>query len=468
VKRAVDIEALDSYLAFGTVPAPRTIFQDIFQLPPAHALTFRDGTLRLREYWDTTYPDEPRRSETEYLEEFQALLEDAVRARLVSDVPLGAFLSGGVDSSLVVAMMAQVSEIPVRSETAGFREPEWDESRYADAVARRLETDHRTVVVAPRAVEVVPRLVWHFDEPFADSSAIPTYYVCRAARERVTVALSGDGGDELFGGYQRRYGMMLLEARLRPWVPGWVRRRVLGPLAARYPKWDWLPRALRLKYFLSNLSMPLEHAYFHDMSFLFRPESKARLYSDGLRGALMGHDPSALFERLFQRVRGKDLLSQVLYVDLKTSLPNDMLAKVDRMSMANSLEVRCPLLDHSLIEFAARVPSDLNYRGRTSKYLLKRYLERMLPRELVYRPKMGFSVPLARWLRGELRPLAEELLFSRMATGRGYFEPAAVQALWRAHCRGIRDHSPQLWGLMVLELWHRTFVDRFPDGPVGI
>ncbi len=468
LKRAVSVEALDSYLAFGTVPAPHTIFQGVFQLPPAHTLTFRDGEVRLREYWDLAFPVEPRKSEGDYLEELSALLTEAVGCRLISDVSLGAFLSGGVDSSLVVATMAGVSGAPVLTETAGFLERKWDESEYARAVARQVGTDHREVVVVPKAVEVLPRLVWHLDEPFADSSAIPTYYVCRAARERVTVALSGDGGDELFAGYARRYGMTLLEARIRPWLPGWLRAKVLGPAAARYPKWDWLPRAFRLKYFLSNLSMPLEQAYFHDMSFLFRPANKARLYSGGLRGALMGYEPFELFKHTFGRVRGRDPLTQVLYVDLKRSLPNDMLTKVDRMSMANSLEVRCPLLDHRLIEFAARVPADLKYRGRTSKYLLRRHLERRLPRALVHRPKMGFSVPLGRWLRGELRPLAEDLLFSPAAVGRGYFEPKAVKALWSAHCLNIRDHSPQLWGLMVLELWHRTFVDRWPDGPMGI
>ncbi len=468
LKRSVNVEALDAYLAFGTVPAPLTIFQGVHQLQPAHTLTYREGRACLREYWDLEFRAAPPRTEERYLEELGDRLAGAVGSRLMSEVPLGAFLSGGVDSSAVVAAMAELSTGPVLTENVGFHERAWDESGYARTVARRLGTDHRETIVSPSAAEVVPRLVWHFDEPFADSSAIPTYYVCRAARERVTVALSGDGGDEVWAGYQQRYGMTLLEARLRRWVPAPVRRSVLAPLAARYPKRETLPRPLRLGTFLSNLSVPLERAFFHDMSFLFRPEDKALLYSGGFREALGAYDPFDLFARAFRRADGLDPLSRVLYVDFKTSLPNDMLTKVDRMSMASSLEVRCPLLDHRLVEFAAGVPADLKYRGSTSKYLLKRHLVRRLPADLVHRRKMGFSVPLGRWLRHDLRSLAEELLFSRAAAGRGYFEAGPVRALWDEHLSGRRDHAPRLWGLMMLELWHRTFLDRPGDGPVTV
>jgi asparagine synthase (glutamine-hydrolysing) len=466
LERRVNPEALDSYLTFRTVTAPQTIFRGIFQLSPAHTLTFRNGQVRLREYWDLEFPDVPVKSETEYNEELTALFSEAVGCRLISDVPLGAFLSGGVDSSAVVATMADLSSQPVLTETAGFQERKWDESGYAQAVSGRLGTDHHKVTVMPRSTEILPRLVWHFDEPFADPSAIPTYYVCKAARERVTVALSGDGGDETFGGYQRRYSKTLLAARIRPWIPEWWQQKFVGPLGAAYPKWDRLPRALRLKNFLLSLSMPFEQAYSHDKSFLFRPEMKAGFYTADMCAAANGNDPVSFFEPTFKRVRDKDPLTQIMYVDFKTTLSNDMLTKVDRMSMANSLEVRCPLLHHRLIEFAARLPADVKYRGQTSKYLLKRYLERWLPKELIHRPKMGFSVPLDHWLRGELRPLAEELLLSNTALARGYFEPKALQGLWKAHCNSMSNYAPQLWGLMMLELWHRTFVDRVPTAPL--
>jgi asparagine synthase (glutamine-hydrolysing) len=466
LERTVNHEALDSYLTFRTVTAPRTIFRDIFQLLPGHTLTLHNGQVRVREYWDLEFPEARPKSENEYNEELSALFSEAVGCRLISDVPLGAFLSGGVDSSAVVATMAAVSKEPVLTETAGFQERKWDESGYAQAVAGRLGTDHHKVIVMPRSSEILPRLVWHLDEPFADPSAIPTYYVCRAARERVTVALSGDGGDEIFGGYQRRYSKTLLAASIRRWLPEWFQQKLVRPLGSYYPKWDRLPRALRLKYFLLSLSMPFEQAYSHDKSFLFRPEMKTGLYTADMHAAANGTDPVNFVEPMFRRVRAKDPLTQIMYVDFKTTLSNDMLTKVDRMSMANSLEVRCPLLHHRLIEFGARLPADMKYRGKTTKYLLKRYLERWLPRELIHRPKMGFSVPLDLWLQGELRPLAEELLLSSRASARGYFEHKAVQALWKAHGSSMSNYAPQLWGLMVLELWHRTFVDRVPTAPL--
>jgi asparagine synthase (glutamine-hydrolysing) len=323
------------------------------------------------------------------------------------------------------------------------------------------------VLVEPRAADVLPKLVWHLDEPFADSSALPTYYVSQAARQRVTVALSGDGGDEGFAGYERRYGMNLLEDRVRRRLPRWFRRGLLGPAAAVWPKADRLPRPLRWKFVLRNLSLEPEQAFFHDMS-LFTPGDKRHLLSDSFRRALGDHDPSALFARHFDRVRGLDHLSRILYVDTKAYLANDILVKVDRMSMANSLEVRAPLLDHRVLEFAATVPSALKYHATTSKYLLKRVVERRVPPSAVHRPKMGFSIPLAHWLRTDLRDTAHDLLLSPRAAGRDYFVPATVRTLWDHHQRGVRDHAHHLWALMMLEMWHRVFVDALPAaGPAG-
>jgi len=462
VKRVVSAEALDDYLTFGAVPAPRTVYAGIHQLAPAHYLVWEDGRVRTVEYWDpTSVGPAAKRTEVEYLEEFEAIFSEAVRLRLISDVPLGAFLSGGVDSSAVVAAMAAQSERPVVTTTITFPDSAQDEAPHARTVARSLGTDHTEVVVEPRAVDVLPRLVWHLDEPFADSSAVPSYYVARAARRRVTVALSGDGGDEVFGGYEWRYGMNLLEARVRRLIPGPLRRGILGPLSTVWPKADRLPRRLRWKAFLRNLSLPPEEAYFNDMS-LFTARDKQALCTADFRRNLGGYTPFTTFRGHFDRVQGRDHLSRILYVDLKTYLPNDILVKMDRMAMASSLEVRSPLLDHRVIEFAAALPSEFKYRQGTSKYLLKRFAERRVPSSAVHRPKMGFSIPLAGWLRGELRGTAQDLLLSDRSAGRGYFEADQVHGMWTRHQAGVRDHSHHLWAPMMLELWHRQFVDQTP------
>ncbi|MBI1893821.1 MAG: asparagine synthase (glutamine-hydrolyzing) [Candidatus Rokubacteria bacterium] len=461
LKRGVSAESLDDYFSFGAVQAPATIFQGVIQLPPGHYLVWERGAPRIAEYWDVPRGEVVRRSEVETVEAFAEVFADAVRVRLVSDVPLGAFLSGGVDSSAVVDMMARLSNWPVVTTSVGFSERAFSELGHARAVATAVGAEHHEVLVEPRAVDVLPRLVWHLDEPFADSSALPTYYVSRAAREQVTVALSGDGGDEVFAGYQRRYGFHRWEARLRRWLPTSVRTGVMAPLGAVYPKADWLPRPLRARYFLQNLGTTPERAYFSDLS-LFRDDEKARLLSADFRSELADHDPFTAFARHFERVRGLDSLSQLLYVDLKTWLANDILVKVDRMSMANSLEVRAPLLDHKVIEFAATVPPDLKYRGRTSKYLLKRHLEGRVPRSVIHRPKQGFEIPLASWLRGELREMAADLLLSPRSLARGYVRPEGVRRLWQDHQTRVRDHSARIWALIVLELWHRSFVDEAP------
>jgi asparagine synthase (glutamine-hydrolysing) len=458
IKRRVSAEALNDYFTFGCIPSPNTVFQDIHQIPPAHILVWERGDVRLQEYWDVTFDPTGPHSPEEALEEFSALFDEAVRIRMVADVPLGAFLSGGVDSSAVVASMARQSARPVVTTSVGFTERTHSELQHAQAVAEAVGSDHHELLVRPDAVADLPRLVWHLDQPFADSSALPTYYVSRAARERVTVALSGDGGDEIFAGYQRRYGIHRLENRLRTLIPGPIRRGVLAPLARIYPRSERIPRPLRLKLVMSNLGRSFERAYFQDMS-LFLDEERQTLYSREFLDQVRQHDPFAAFSRHFDRVRDADPLSRVLYVDFKTWLANDILVKVDRMSMACSLEVRAPLLDHKIVEFAARLPASLKYRGSVSKYLLKRHLKGRLPQAVVNRPKQGFELPLAGWLRGELREVAHDLLFSRQAVGRGYVRPQAVKGIWDAHQRRSRNHAAQIWALMVLELWHRAYLD---------
>ena len=465
LKRAVDTRALGDYLSFGAVAAPATIFEGISQLPPAHYLLWERGRARVTEYWDVPLGKTVARSEADTLQAFEEVFAEAVRIRLISDVPLGAFLSGGVDSSIVVDAMSRHSTAAVKTTSVGFDEHAFNELGHARAVAASLGTDHHEVVVKPAAVDLLPMLAWHLDEPFADSSALPTFHVSKAARERVTVALSGDGGDELFAGYERRYGVNRLEARLRRWLPTWIRAGVIRPLGAVYPKAEWIPRPLRARYVLQNLGTTFERAYFADLS-LFRPADKAALLTPELARQLVGHDSFAVLEGHFARTRGLDPLSRLLYVDLKTWLANDILVKVDRMSMANSLEVRAPFLDHKVIEFAATVPADLKYRGRISKYLLKRHLDGRVPHATIHRPKQGFELPVATWLRGDLRELAHELLFSSRAVARGYARPKRVERLWQAHQQGTRDHSAHLWALMMLEQWHRTFVDQPPVAPV--
>jgi asparagine synthase (glutamine-hydrolysing) len=458
LKRQVRPEALSDYFTFGNIPSPGTIFQDVQQVPPAHLLIWERGRVRLQEYWDVVFAADNRIRADAALEELAAELDEAVRVRMVADVPLGAFLSGGVDSSAIVASMARQASRAVVTTSVGFAERTHSELEYARTVARATGSEHHEVLVRPNALDDLPRLVWHLDQPFADSSALPTYYVSQAAREHVTVALSGDGGDEIFAGYQRRYGVHRLENRLRRLIPGPVRRAVLAPLSRIYPRSELIPRPLRFKLVLSNLGQSFERAYFNDMS-LFLEGEKRSLLSPEFCEQVRHHDPFAGFARHFERVRDADPLSRVLYVDFKTWLHNDILAKVDRMSMACSLEVRSPLLDHRLIEFAARLPSTLKYRGRISKYLLKRHVAERLPELPIHRAKQGFELPLAGWLRGPLREVARDLLFSRRAADRGYVRPDEVRRIWEGHQRGIRNRAAHLWALMVLELWHRAYMD---------
>jgi asparagine synthase (glutamine-hydrolysing) len=468
LKRSVNAEAVDDFLTFGAVQAPATVYGSIQQLPPAHLLVWTPTSQDVREYWDVPVaepcPVTPK-AEARYLDEFEAVLDEAIRIRLISDVPLGGFLSGGVDSSAVVLGMARVSRQSPLTTSVGFSDRAFSELEHARHVSRVAHSDHEELMVEPKAADVLPRLVWHLDEPFADASALPTYYLARAARNRVTVALSGDGGDEVFAGYQRRYGLNRWEARVRRWMPASLRTPVCGWLGRVYPTGGRLPRPLRARRVLQNLGTTFERAYCGDLA-VFRDDDKALVVAPDLTAQVAGHDPFDAFARHFGRVAGLDPLTQLLYVDMKTWLAHDILVKVDRMSMASSLEVRSPLLDHKLIEFAATVPPDLKYRGRTSKYLLKRHLERQLPASVIHRRKQGFEIPLAAWLRGELRLMADDLLLAPRSLNRGYVRPSRVRTLWQEHQRRIADRSRQLWALMVLELWHRTFVDQARPEPL--
>jgi asparagine synthase (glutamine-hydrolysing) len=399
-----------------------------------------------RPYWQLRYaPAATPPDEQEAIERVEDLLRQAVRRRLMSEVPLGAFLSGGLDSSTVVALMAEASSRPVRTFSIGFEEQDYSELQDARRVAEHLGTDHHELIVKPSALDVLPELVWHLDEPFGDSSAVPTWEVSRLAREKVTVALSGDGGDELFGGY-RRHVLEGWEHTAR--AAGGAAARALGRLARA------LPRSVGGRNTLARLAAAPARACAEKFQFGAGARALKAIYTRELRAALAGADPLAPFARAYARAAGADPLNRILYVDLKTYLPDDILVKVDRMSMAHGLEVRAPFLDHRLVELVAALPGPVKVRARGAKPLLRTPLARRVPREAWDRPKHGFTAPIGSWLRRELREGVEACLFAPASLGRELFERAALRRLWQTHLDGA-DHAHELWMLLMLELWHR-------------
>ncbi|HXF46710.1 MAG TPA: XrtA/PEP-CTERM system amidotransferase [Burkholderiaceae bacterium] len=453
--REIDPYAVEEYFALGYVPEPRTIFKGARKLPPAHTLTVRRGAAMPEpvEYWDVAFTLDNRLSQQEACAQLQERLRESVRLRMISEVPLGAFLSGGVDSSAVVATMAGLSDAPVNTCSISFADPAFDESRYAQMVAERYRTRHFVDRVESDDFDLIDTLARVYDEPYADSSAIPTYRVCQLARTHVTVALSGDGGDENFGGY-RRYRLHLMEERMRRPLPLALRRPVFGLLGRAYPKADWAPRVFRAKTTLQSLARDSVEAYFHSVSIL-RDEARRQLFSNSLRAQLGGYNAVEVFKRHAQRANHEDPLALVQYLDLKTYLVGDINTKVDRASMAHSLEVREPLMDHPLVEWLASLPSSLKVRGQEGKYLLKKSQEPQLPHEVLYRPKMGFAVPLARWFRGPLRERVRQAVLGGVLTDVGLFDVQALRRMVDQHQAGMRDWSAPLWSLMVFESFLR-------------
>jgi asparagine synthase (glutamine-hydrolysing) len=454
VAREWSAEAIDAYLTLGYIPCPRTIYSHIAKLAPGHLLVAENGGVSIRPYWDLTFPGkgDPRR-ENEYLERLDSLITESVKLRLMSDVPLGAFLSGGIDSSAVVAAMVETSSSRVVTTTVGFGEEAFDELEYARVVARHLGTESHERIVTPDVVDLLPKLAWHFDEPFSDSSAVPTYYVSAAAREHVTVALSGDGGDELWAGYPwHRVERWEHQARQ---VLGTTASRVAGRLAQRVPLAVKGSRSLRHLALSPDEACARKHAYNG-----FDSEGRRAMYSPDFADAVRDADPLATFRQAYQTCSSSDPLDRTMYVDVKTYLADDILTKVDKMSMAVSLEARDPLLDHKLLEFAATVPSSLKLKNGQSKYLLRRVLQRRVPKSIVDRPKHGFEAPIGEWLRGPLAPMVDDLLLDGRFRARGIFNDKAIARLWQEHKSGARDHRHRLWSLVMLELWFRQFADR--------
>ena len=458
VGREVDREAIHSYLTFMCVPAPLTAYRDIRKLEPGHSLRFtRDGEVKTERYWQPDFSKKAKLTEEEAGERVLEILRDAVRVRLMSEVPLGAFLSGGIDSSTVVALMSEVSPTPVKTFSIGFEEQDFSELHHARRVAEHVGAEHHEFVVRPDAMEVLPTLVEHYGEPYADSSAIPTYSVSRETRRHVTVALNGDGGDECFAGYER-YAAMRLSERYRK-LPGLLRDNVIEQAVGLLPSSETKRSRVRdLKRFLRAASLPPVERYLRWVSVL-DARAKTELYTDDFLRETADDDPARWLAPWFARANGAGVVDAALLADTMTYLPNDLLVKVDIASMAVSLEARSPFLDQHVIEFAASLPEGLKLRGLTTKYLLKKTLGRLLPSENLKRAKMGFGVPVGHWFRGEMQGFLRENLLSEKSARRGYLKPEAVRRMVEEHTAGRRDHTHQLWTLLMLELWFQRFVD---------
>jgi asparagine synthase (glutamine-hydrolysing) len=457
--RDIDPCAVEEYFALGYVAEPRTIFRGAHKLPPAATLAIRRGhpLPPPREYWDVRFSLDSTISLDDACAELTRRLQESVRLRMISEVPLGAFLSGGVDSSAVVAMMAGLSQTPVETCSIGFREAAFDESEFARRVAERYRTHHYAEVVESDDFDLIDTLAGVYDEPYADSSAIPTYRVCQLARKNVTVALSGDGGDESFGGY-RRYRLHVMEERVRAALPLGLRRPAFGFLGNAFPKLDWAPRMFRAKTTFEAMGRSSVEAYFHSMSIMAAP-LRQRLFSERFRTSLAGYDARDVFDRHAARAGTDDPLALVQYVDLKTYLVGDINTKVDRAAMAHSLEVREPLMDHPLIEWLATLPSSLKLRSGEGKFLLKKAMEPYLPHDVLYRPKMGFAVPLARWFRGPLRERMKSAVLGPRLADTGMFDAGTLRHLVDAHQSGARDYSAPLWTLLMFEAFLRNTME---------
>ncbi len=453
-QRRVDLQSLDLYLTYQYIPSPHCIFDGVSKLPPASCLTLKGDDIKVERYWDVDATAQNRLSYGECHERLRELLSEATRLRLVSDVPLGAFLSGGIDSSIIVALMSSQTDRPVKTFSIGFEDRSYNELPFARLVARSYSTDHHEFVVRPKAVELLPKLVWHYGEPFADSSALATYYVAEQCRRHVTVALNGDAGDELFAGYPRYLAFKLssLLAKfplVKPQARFW--ERVLRRAGART-----LPG--RARRFIEAMSFEGASRYLSYVVY-FSDSERERLYGDEMREAMRLFNADGYLKRIYDTYKTQDDIARILLVDLHSYLPEDLLVKVDIATMANSLEARSPFLDHRFVEFAASLPVGWKLKGRKSKYILKDAFSDQLPAEIIHRGKMGFGVPVSNWFRGELMSYIQQVLLDPRALSRGYFNRARVEGLVSEHVKGIQDHGYRLWALLVLELWHREFID---------
>lgn len=456
VPRVPDLVGIDHFLALQYIPAPLTAFQGVRKLPAAHWLELHHGHIEMGRYWELHFTPKLRITMADAIEELKTYIAEAVRLRLVSDVPLGAFLSGGVDSSAVVVSMAQQSDRPVKTFSVGFEDAAFDERLFARMVAERYGTEHTELVVKAPVADVLPRLVWHYDEPFGDASAIPSYAISELTRQYVTVVLNGDGGDESFAGYdwyiiaRRIQRGDLIPLCLRQWLSARLRC-----LPHQWRQHQPLRKLTRLAALMAK-EPACRHAQWPRS---FALDNRLELYTEEHRAALVGSDPEAFFVDAFARTDAQNCTDAALNADVNLYLANDLLVKMDRATMAHALEARSPFLDHKLMEFVASLPTEFKLQGVEKKRLLKATLRGQLPDIVLDRPKMGFSVPLAHWFRHELHDMAYDLLLSNRSLSRGYFNTTVIHKMLNQHCRGDEDHSDHLWNLLVLELWHQTFID---------
>lgn len=457
ISRDVDFEAIDSYLSYLCVPAPQTAFKQIRKLEPAHWLRWKDGRIETQRYWQPDFSKKIKISETEAIEETTRIVREATKLRLISEVPLGAFLSGGVDSSIVVALMAQESSQPVKTFSIGFEEQDFSELKYAKRVAEHVGAEYNEFIVRPNALEVLPTLVEHYGEPYADSSAIPTYYVSKETRQFVTVALNGDGGDESFAGYERHAAMKIAEIYHR--FPKFARKLFFEKPINLFPTSELKKSRVRdAKRFLQAASLSKTERYFRWMS-TFNRDAKRELYTKEFTETVAAQNPSVFLDKWFGAANGSGILDATLLTDQMTYLPNDLLVKVDIASMANSLEARSPFLDHKVIEFAASLPENLKMQRFETKSLLKKVAAKLVPKEVIYRRKMGFGVPIGNWFRGEMKDFVREILLSEKSLKRGIAKPEMIEKYVNEHTNAERDHTFQIWTLLMLELWFQRFID---------
>ena len=454
--KEIDPYAVEDYFSYGYIPEPKTIYKSVYKLAPGYCLLLTPnmkGEPTPRQYWDVPFKAHEKMDEREAGEELLRRLKDAVDIRMEAEVPLGAFLSGGVDSSAIVAAMAGLSEKPVNTCSISFGDPKFNETQYAQIVADQYKTNHRVEQVDPEDFTLIDKLVGLYDEPYADSSALPTYRVCELAKKEVTVVLSGDGGDEHLAGY-RRYKWHLIEEKMRAILPHSVRRPLFGTLGTVYPKLDWMPKIFRGKSTFESLSRDPIEGWLHTVS-IFGDKQRHKLFSSQMRADLDGYQSVDVLRAYAANAPTDHPMSLVQYLDMKTYLVGDILTKVDRASMAHSLEVRVPLLDHKLVEWMSGLPPELKLKNGEGKYIFKKALETQLPKDILYRKKMGFSIPLGSWFKGPLKERVKDSLLSDDFLDNGYFNADFIRRKVKQHNTGQRDNSAMIWQLMMYASFQR-------------
>ena len=461
VQKDIDATALDLFLTYQAVPAPRTIFKGIKKLPAAHYLMWQDGKYSVERYWDLNFTRKIKlKNEEEYAELLWQKLTESVKLRMISDVPLGAFLSGGIDSSTVVGIMSGLSRLPVKTFSVGFDEESFSELKYAKMAAERFGTDHHEFKVKPDVMEILPRLVWHYNEPFGDSSMVPTYYVARETKKYVTVALNGDGGDENLAGYTRYWQTLLLDRMMTVAgvMPHGMRRTILSGLMKGYEKyysstffriWRWLEEAEKEGY---------GYAYARRL-ISFSAEYKNGIYSDYFKAEIANKDAMSLIKEIWDRAGNITILEKMLYSDFNLYLADVLTVKMDIAAMSNSLESRSPFLDHEFVETMASFPPELKFRRFTSKYILKKKLKGFIPEEILHRKKMGFGIPVGEWFKKDLKEYIQSYLLSGSFSSRGFFNQKNVGKMVEEHVTGRAIHTQRIWNLLVFEIWYRIFIE---------